>query len=69
MEKLNTDIIAEMHNGKLKMTREGEIWTDEERDDLIDAYYSGTDITTLAYLHQRTETAIFQNADYVNNAR
>ena len=31
MEKLNTDIIAEMHTGKMKMTREGEIWTDEER--------------------------------------
>ena len=31
MERLNTDIIAEMHTGKLKMTREGNIWTDEER--------------------------------------
>ena len=67
MERLNTDIIAEMHTGKLKMTREGEIWTDEERDDLIDAYYSGTDITTLAYLHQRTETAIFQQLINTNS--
>ena len=34
MERLNTDIIAEMHTGKLKMTREREIWTGEERKEL-----------------------------------
>ena len=60
MDKLNTDIISEMHIGTLKMTREGEIWTDKEIDNLIVTYYSGTGITTLAYLHQRTETEIIQ---------
>ena len=54
MEKLNTDIIAEMHTGKLKMTREGEIWTDEERKER--QCYSAA-------------KEAYPNADYVNNAR
>ena len=67
MFQLDPKTIVAMHTGKIEMTRDGEIWTDEERDDLIDAYYSGTDITTLAYLHQRTETAIFQQLINTNS--
>ena len=55
-----TDIISDIRTGKAKMEREGDTWTDEEKNDLLLQYFAGIDITTIAYDHQRTETAIIQ---------
>ncbi len=60
MDQLDPKTIAAMHTGKIEMTRDGETWTDDEKCTLVSEYFSGTDITTLAYLHQRTESAIMQ---------
>ena len=60
MNQLDPKTIAAMHTGKIEMMRDGETWTDDEKCKLVSEYFSGTDITTLAYLHQRTESAIMQ---------
>lgn len=60
MSRITAEIIADIHSGEITMTREGHIWTDEEKTELYIQYYSGMGITELAYLHQRTENAIIQ---------
>ena len=60
MFQLDPKTIVAMHTGKIKMTRDGEIWTDDEKCQLVSEYFSGVDITALAYLQQRTESAIIQ---------
>ena len=62
-----TDIISDIRTGKTKMEREGNTWTDTEKNDLLLQYFAGIDITTIAYDHQRTETAIIQQL-IANNA-
>ena len=62
-----TDIISDLRTGKAKMEREGDTWTDTEKNDLLLQYFAGIDITTIAYDHQRTETAIIQQL-IANNA-
>ena len=60
MSHITAEIIADIHSGEITMTREGHIWTDEEKTELYIQYYNGMGITELAYLHQRTENAIIQ---------
>ncbi len=62
-----TDIISDILTGKAKMEREGDTWTDEEKNELLLQYFAGIDITIIAYDHQRTETAIIQQL-ITNNA-
>ena len=60
MSHITAEIIADIHSGEITMTREGHIWTDEEKTELYIQYYSGMGITEPAYLHQRAENAIIQ---------
>lgn len=60
MINLSQKEIAEMHSGKIRMTRDGELWSADEKQKLIDGFYSGLGITELAYIHERTENAIIQ---------
>ncbi len=67
MNKPTPEIIAEIRTGKAKMEREGNTWTDDEKNKLLMKYFAGIDITTIAYEHQRTENAIMQQL-IANNA-
>ena len=62
-----TNIISDIRTEKAKMEREGDTWTDEEKNKLLLQYFAGIDITSIAYDHQRTETAIIQQL-IANNA-
>ena len=51
-----------MRNKGDKMDREGEFWSEEERQYLQSLFDNGTGITAIALLLQRTEMAVIQQA-------
>ena len=55
-----------MRNKDEKMDREGEYWTDEERCYLQQLFDSGTGLTLIAMLLQRTELAVIQQAQLMD---
>ena len=55
-----------MRNKNEKMDREGEYWTDEERRYLQQLFDSGTGLTLIAMLLQRTELAVIQQAQLMD---
>ena len=67
MKKINKSIVAAIRKGELKMFNEGQSWSDDEKTNLLTEYFSGVDLTTMAYKHQRTESAIMQQL-IINNA-
>ena len=67
MKKINKSIVAAMRTGEMKMLNEGQAWSEDEKTKLITEYFKGMDITTMAYIHQRTESAIMQQL-IINNA-
>lgn len=57
------DKTAAMRAGQLKMKREGEYWTDEEREILKIRYQAGVPTNEIALELERTETAVNQQVD------
>lgn len=55
-----------MRNKDEKLVREGEYWTDEERCHLQRLFDSGTGLTLIAMLLQRTELAVIQQAQLMD---
>ena len=49
-----------------KLDREGEYWSDEERGFLQSLFDSGTGITAIAIILQRTELAVIQQAQLMD---
>lgn len=56
-------VTVQMRNGKRRMTREGEYWTDEDKKKLISAYRDGVSITEIALMLERSESAIYQKVE------
>lgn len=57
------DKTAAMRTGQLKMKREGEYWTDEEREELRVRFLAGIPTNEIALDLERTESAINQQVD------
>lgn len=53
----------QMRNGDLRMPREGEIWTDEDKDFLERNYSRGTEFNVIALELGRSESAIYQKVE------
>lgn len=68
-----TEKTVAMRTGNLKMKRDGEYWTDEERETLRFRFQSGTPYNEIAIELERSETAIYQQVEqlqlYVKNTR
>ena len=54
---------AAMRAGELKMKREGEYWTDEEREILKIRFLAGISASEIALDLERTESAVYQQAE------
>lgn len=57
------DKTIQMRNGKIKMLRDGECWTENDREVLRREYSNGTSLNEIAIMLQRSEGAIYQQVE------
>lgn len=57
------DKTIQMRNGKIKMLRDGEYWSEDDREVLRREYGNGTSINEIAIMLQRSESAIYQQIE------
>lgn len=57
------DKTAAMRTGQLKMKREGEYWTDEERKELKIRFLAGVPTNEIAIELERSESAVYQQIE------
>lgn len=62
----NETSIINMRNRTVRLDREGDFWTQDERDQLIRLFNNGAGITAMAMELQRTEPAIMQQIEKLN---
>ena len=55
--------VKNMRNRTVRLDREGDYWTEEERETLIQKFHEGEGITAMALQLQRTESAIIQQIE------
>ena len=58
-----TQSIQNMRARTIKLEREGDYWTDDEREQLARMFYEGKGITAMALCLQRTEPAVVQQIE------
>lgn len=58
-----TEGVVSMRNRTVRMDREGDYWTDAEKEQLVKLFYMGEGITAIAMRLQRTEPAIMQQIE------
>ena len=54
------EAVTSMRNRTVRMDREGDYWTEEEKEQLVKLFREGEGITAIAIRLQRTEPAIMQ---------
>lgn len=57
------ETVTSMRNRTVRMDREGDYWTDEEKEQLVKLFREGEGITAIAIKLQRTEPAIMQQIE------
>lgn len=57
------ETVKSMRNRTTRLEREGDYWTQEEREKLVVLFDSGEGITDIAVQLQRTEPAVFQQIE------
>lgn len=62
-EKDYTETVINMRNRTLRMTHEGDYWTQEEHEQLVRLFNEGVGITEIAIRLQRTEPAVAQQIE------
>lgn len=55
--------VKNMRNRTVRLDREGDYWTAEEREALIQKFHEGVGITAMALQLQRTESAVIQQIE------
>lgn len=58
-----TRSVINMRNRTVRLDREGDYWTDSEKEQLVNLFYEGEGITAMALELQRTEPAICQQIE------
>ena len=53
------EAIKNMRNRGIRLDREGDIWSQDEKDRLEELFYEGVGISEIAIRLQRTEPAVF----------
>ncbi len=62
-EENYTDLIKRMRRKTFRLDREGDYWTQEDREQLTRLFHDGVGLTEIAILLQRTEQAINQQIE------
>lgn len=57
------EAVTSMRNRTVRMDREGDYWTEEEKERLVKLFRQGEGITAIAIKLQRTEPAIMQQIE------
>lgn len=57
------EAVTSMRNRTVRMDREGDYWTEEEKEQLVKLFREGEGITAIAIRLQRTEPAIMQQIE------
>ena len=57
------EAVTSMRNRTVRMDREGDYWTEEEKEQLVKLFRQGEGITAIAIKLQRTEPAIMQQIE------
>lgn len=57
------EAVKSMRNRTVRMDREGDYWTEEEKEQLVKLFREGEGITAIAMRLQRTEPAIMQQIE------
>jgi len=57
------EAVKSMRNRTVRMDREGDYWTEEEKEQLLKLFREGEGITAIAIKLQRTEPAIMQQIE------
>lgn len=55
--------VKSMRNRTVRLDREGDYWTDQEKEQLVQMFCDGEGITTMAICLQRTEPAVMQQIE------
>ncbi len=63
---MDKDSVISMRNRTVRLDREGDYWTDDEREQLKKSFYEGVGITQMSQKFQRTEPAIIQQIEKLN---
>lgn len=58
-----TESVKNMRTRTVRLDREGDFWTEDEREKLIQKFRESEDITAMALELQRTESAIIQQIE------
>lgn len=58
-----TESVINMRNRTVRLDREGDYWTDEEKEMLVQKFNEGEGITAMALQLQRTESAVIQQIE------
>ena len=59
----HSESIKSMRNRTVRLDREGDYWTAEEREALVHKFREGEGITAMALEFQRTESAVIQQIE------
>ena len=59
----STESVKNMRNRTVRLDREGDYWTSEERGALVQKFREGEGITAMALEFQRTESAVIQQIE------
>ena len=62
-ENPKEETVIAMRNREIRLNREGEYWTDEEKEQLRTMFEAGFGITKIAYILCRTEPAVYQQIE------
>lgn len=62
-ENPKEETVIAMRNREIRLNREGEYWTDEEKEQLRTMFEAGFGITKIAYVLCRTEPAVYQQIE------
>lgn len=62
-EREYSETVKSMRNRTKRLEREGDYWTQEEREKLVRMFGNGEGITDIAIQLQRTEPAVFQQIE------
>lgn len=62
-EIVYSETIKSMRNRTTRLEREGDYWTQMEKDQLVRLFHNGIGITEMAIQLQRTEPAVFQQIE------
>ncbi len=60
---VDPEIVKAMRNRTIQLERQGETWTDEDKEILKKGFEDGVGLTELAFLLQRSETGISVQAE------